>query len=171
MKVIDWIYQSSKKAIFVFMAILVLVMLTQILSRTFFGYSFKWAEELARILLVWTTFIGASVGFRDGADAAFDMLERKLGGFYKTIHSIIIQLIILAFSLVVMVYGIQLMFQPIVFNQTSPTLKIPMYILYAGVPIGMALIILYSVIRLVECIRQQRSEPKTAISEPESKSI
>ena len=47
--------------------IFVTLLLTQIISREIFGYSFSWIEELATYLFVWFVFFGACYACRLGA--------------------------------------------------------------------------------------------------------
>ena len=41
-----------------------LIIFGQVISRYFFEYTPLWSEELARYLIVWSIFIGVSVGVR-----------------------------------------------------------------------------------------------------------
>jgi TRAP-type C4-dicarboxylate transport system permease small subunit len=162
MKVIDVIYKLSRFCLFLSMGVMSVTIIMQVFTRTFFDYSFAWVEELARILLVWSTFLGASVAYREKALASFDMLERKLSGKLSIVHKILIQILIIMFLTVVIVYGFKLMFQPIVYYQTSPSLNIPMYALYASVPIGALLIMIYTLNYMKELILQSIESNETS---------
>lgn len=63
-------------------AILVVAMvalaLAQILSRTFFDYSLDWAEELARVTLVWSVLLVAPFAYRSGAQVSISSFAAAL---------------------------------------------------------------------------------------------
>ncbi|PZQ48162.1 MAG: hypothetical protein DI556_15180 [Rhodovulum sulfidophilum] len=59
-------------------AILAAVVNLQIFSRYLFHSPFMWVEEIARLLLVWMTFIGAAALTRQGGDLAVDTFVEML---------------------------------------------------------------------------------------------
>ncbi len=110
----------------------------QVISRLL-GASIPWTEELARLLFIWTAFLGMAVGFRrvehprvmlipDMSPASFQMLFVQLYAFVGIV-----------FFCVVGWYGVLLVRQQMVFGETSPVLGIGMYL--ASVPIVMASIL------------------------------
>ena len=60
----------------------------QVFSRYILNHSLFWSEELARYLLVWLTFIGATVAYHrnmhPGVDFLFKRLDRKKSGQNQT---------------------------------------------------------------------------------------
>lgn len=140
MKVIHSINFLCKQLLIIFMYIIPLTILVQVISRSLFNYSFTGAEELARILLVWATFIGANVAFCEKAMPAFDLLDRKLSDKKRIYLNTTIQFFICIFTIVATITGFLLLQQPIIVQQESAGLGIPMYLAYAAVPVGMLFI-------------------------------
>lgn len=60
-------------------AAMIVVVVLQVVCRYLFNNSLFWSEELARMLLVQITFLGAAVAFRNRAHIAVDILAARLG--------------------------------------------------------------------------------------------
>ena len=60
----DGIYSVEKILIVCALTIMSVVVFLQVLLR-FFESGFPWAEELARYLMIWTGFMGASIATKD----------------------------------------------------------------------------------------------------------
>ena len=59
-------------------AAMIAVVVLQVVCRYLFNNSLFWSEELARMLLVQITFLGASVAFRNRLHIAVDILAARL---------------------------------------------------------------------------------------------
>lgn len=57
---------------------MVLAVFVQIISRALFNMSFPWTEELARYLMIWVTFLGASFAFQYGAHISIEAFVTRL---------------------------------------------------------------------------------------------
>jgi len=49
---------------------IILTLAAGVISRYVFNQPFFWTDEVARILLIWSIFIGAAMGFRKGTPTA-----------------------------------------------------------------------------------------------------
>ena len=105
------------------------------------GYSLKWAEELTRYLIVWITFVGASLCVEDGSHVGIDVLPSRLGPRGRLILSIVVNLICIVFTVVMTYMGIKMVSQALHFNQRTAAMMIPMAVPYIGVPVGCCLMV------------------------------
>jgi len=138
------------------LALFVLLLFAQILSREFFGYSFSWSEEMATYMFVWFVFFGASYAARLSAHNRVTFQFRALPK--KAVHVIegIADLFWLAFN----VYFVYLSFNFVFFKMNlfwkSQTLGVPMKYIYLILPIAFTLmsirIIQVNYLRLVKGI-------------------
>jgi TRAP-type C4-dicarboxylate transport system permease small subunit len=123
-------------------ALMLVIIFFQVISRYIFGYTFDWSEELSRFLFVWVVFIGSALIIGDKGHMAVqllpDMLSGKLSGFYLQIF---IKLASLVFILLLIVQGSK-MTRTMMF-QTAPALNLPMGIVYAIIPVSGVLMLLY----------------------------
>jgi len=123
---------------FISMALLfvTLLLFINVITRYFFGYSIKWAEELTRYLLIWVTFIGSSVCVRKQKHVGIDILLTKCSIGMKWVVKLIIAVICLSFSFILTFYGWKITYSVILSKQLSPAMMLPMYLVYISIPIG-----------------------------------
>lgn len=144
-KIARWLVQIT-------VAVMTVTVTMQVIWRYFLKNPLMWAEELARYGLVWMTFIGAAVALRSGELACVDLLITKLPKQWKkavTYIVIVLNTILLAFLLY---FSIEMIGLPSVTNQVSPALRIPMNLVYLGVPLGMGLVLLQSLLLLLNTV-------------------
>jgi TRAP-type C4-dicarboxylate transport system permease small subunit len=68
-----------------------LIMFVNSLGRYIFGGTFVWAEEIIRLLFVWSTFISITTGFIRNEHIGFDGLAKKnavLGIIFRAVYAV-----------------------------------------------------------------------------------
>ena len=88
-----------------FLLVFFLATLLQILTR-FMGWSVIWTEELANYSFIWAIFMGAAVMVNRKEHFTFDFLQMKLPRKMKLYLDIFIDVLLLAFNIVLLVYGV-----------------------------------------------------------------
>jgi TRAP-type C4-dicarboxylate transport system permease small subunit len=78
-KIIDRYCQLLSFLMAIGLAIMVVLVFTNVVMRYGFNSGLTVSEELSRWLFVWITFLGAIVAMRDGAHLGTDMLVSRLG--------------------------------------------------------------------------------------------
>ncbi len=116
------------------------VVTLQIIARVFFE-AFSWTEELSRYLLVWSTFFGASMGFKRGSHVAITFVIDRFSGRRKQWVSVLIHGLSVLFFLVGIVYGIQMIHQQVF--QISPAMGLSMRVVYLAIPLGFATMVIH----------------------------
>lgn len=121
------------------LALFVLLLFAQILSREFFGYSFSWSEELATYMFVWFVFFGASYAARLSAHNRVTFQFKAMPKKVVNVIEGIADLFWLAFN----VYFVYLSFDFVFFKMNlfwkSQTLGVPMKYIYMILPIAFTL--------------------------------
>jgi TRAP-type C4-dicarboxylate transport system permease small subunit len=122
----------------VFSLFLFVLMLLSVLTQVFWRYVLKspltWIEELSRILLIWTIFIGSIVAHNNLIHPRIEFLINLLPKTLFNKLNIFIDLILLVFCGVMVFYGLQLtLFMK---NMFTPTLRISSMFLYGVFPIS-----------------------------------
>lgn len=133
--------------LFVLGAAMALIVGAQVFSRYVLNNSIFWSDEAARFLLIWLTFLGAGVAYRNGGHASIDVVYRHLPAFGRKIASVATDLLTLAFAGVMVIYGYQ--FSYFVRLQISPALFMPKWIPHSVIPIGGAIIAIHAAAFLV----------------------
>jgi len=144
------IFNKVNKILEVFLisifALLVLAVLFQVFSRYILGTSFTWTEEFARFALIWMTILGAAYLNAKREHLSMDFLYEKLSVSNKRKASILIEILVLLFALIVMVIGgLNLVYTTLHLEQLSGTLRIPLGYVYAIMPFSGFLIICFSI--------------------------
>ncbi len=79
--------------------VLLMVMITIVLAQVFYRYildsSFSWTEELAKVLMVWVTFLVAPWAYRGGEFVSVDMFVDSFSKRFRQRLELIIHLVIM----------------------------------------------------------------------------
>jgi len=127
-------------------ALLVLDVLFQVFSRYILGTSFTWTEEFARFSLIWMTIVGAAYLNLKREHLSMDFLYEKFSLTNKRKASILIEILVFLFALIVMfIGGGNLVYTTLHLEQLSGTLRIPLGYVYAIMPFSGLLIMCFSV--------------------------
>ncbi|MET2984850.1 TRAP transporter small permease [Aureibaculum conchae] len=138
-KLLEW-------SMIIIFALLVLDVLFQVFSRYIIGTSFTWTEEFARFSLIWLTILGAAYLNAKREHLSMDFLYEKLSTTNKRKASILIEVFIFLFALIVMVIGgLNLVYTTLHLEQLSGTLRIPLGYVYAIMPLSGLLIMCFSI--------------------------
>ena len=116
------------------------VVTLQIVARVFFE-AFSWTEELSRYLLVWSTFLGASMGFKRGSHVAITFVVDLFSGRFRQWVSVLIHALSVLFFFVGIVYGFQMIHQQV--YQISPAMGLSMRVVYLAIPLGFATMVIH----------------------------
>ncbi|WP_428268189.1 TRAP transporter small permease [Haliangium sp.] len=119
---------------------------TNVVTRYGLGISIAWAEEVARYLMIWTTFLGAGLALREGRHVAVDLLLDRLPRAATTWIRRAIAALMLAFLAALTYLGAQ--FVGFGWAQESPVTQIPMGVPYLAIPLGALLFAVHLVFLL-----------------------
>lgn len=120
-----------------------------VFTRYVLGSQASWSEELARFLLIWIGILGAAYAAGQKMHLSIDLLQPKLEGKNRLRVFIVTNVLVILFALTVMVIGGgRLIYITNVLGQISPALRIPMYLVYAVLPLSGVLIIYYKITEL-----------------------
>ena len=121
-------------SIFIAVMVALLSLFVSVVLRYGFNYSLAWSEELVREVIIYTTFIGASVAVRQRSmiriDASVQLLPRL-----KVPLTLFSQLMTLVFAGVMVIYGSKMALLQLQTMQKTIILQIPYVYLYAILPL------------------------------------
>jgi len=124
---------------------MVAIVAAQIFLRYVMGHPFVWADELANWLFVWVIYLGASVLVRYDAHLKVEILIDRLSPRVNQWRALCVNLLVLAFLLLLFVQTIELLRK---FGVTpSAAMKVPM-----GLFFGCGMV--FVTIAVIEYIRQ-----------------
>jgi TRAP-type C4-dicarboxylate transport system permease small subunit len=125
-------------------ALLVFTALTigQVIMRYVLGNPMTWSEEVARFALVWFVYTSASYAVRYQRHVKFNVLTKLVGKrlpIAERVIQIVVFILWLSFLVLVLVLSIQMVLAQYRTGQVSAAAQIPMYLIYIGLPLGLAL--------------------------------
>lgn len=102
------------------MALMVVDVTWQVVSRFILSNPSSFSEELARFLLIWIGFLGAAYAYRRHAHLGLDILTANLTGVKKILAEKFADTVSLCFAAVIMVFaGTKIMLLTLELNQIS----------------------------------------------------
>ncbi len=128
-------------------ALMGIVLTAQIFSRYALGLPIGWAEELARYLQIWITFLGIGFGIRKGSHISLNLIKEKMPHFLQYIASMIY------LSLSIFVCSVVIYYCPIFLAQQdklASTMKISLQVVYISIPFGFGIALIYLVVNLIK---------------------
>jgi TRAP-type C4-dicarboxylate transport system permease small subunit len=125
------------------LAVMLALALAQIVSRGVFHYSLDWAEELARVALVWSVLLTAPYAYRKGAHVAIVSFAEALPARLLAFTSLGINLLVL--WILAVLFAESFAFWRRGLDISAATLDLPMAWVYAVVPVAFAMLILVGV--------------------------
>lgn len=133
----------------VLMALMVLNVTWQVVSRYVFQSPSSFTDELSRYMLIWVGMLGAAYVAGKNEHLAIDILLTKLEEKAQDKLMILINSCIFIFALVVMVIGgSNLVYLTFILEQKSAVLQIPLAYIYGIIPFSGLLVIYYQVVAI-----------------------
>lgn len=133
------------------MVVLSVDLLLGVFSRYVLVRTFTWYDEIARVCFVWLTFLGAAVGVKRQAHFRLLIIVDRLSPQLRQSTVILLPLVVILFAGVLIQQG--LVFLELGKLQQTPVMGMPKTWVYVAIPIGGALMILYSLGPLWRAIR------------------
>ena len=135
LKKIDTIVTNIEEwTLFIIVMAALLSLFANVILRYGFNYTLAWSEELVRIVIIYSTFVGASVAVKQRAmikiDAIVQIFPKLKSGL--TFYSNILMLI---FACMMVYYGYQMTHLQFLTNQKTIIMQIPLVIIYSIMPL------------------------------------
>lgn len=117
------------------------VVSTEIFVRDALNFSLQWSEELARYLLIWTAYLGATAATADNAHIRVELLVNRLGPRARLVAEFLTLIACAAGAAVFAWYGYGLVEDSRLLGLSSgdSNLAVPIWIFQAILPIAFAL--------------------------------
>lgn len=123
------------------LAAMSVIVFANVVLRYTTGDSIVWAEEVARHLMIWGTFLGAGLVLRFGGHVAIDTFHRSIDPRAGRWVRVFIVLAIAAFCVVMIWHSIG--YTRIMRFQTTPATGISFAYIYAAIPVGFGLLLVH----------------------------
>ena len=132
---------TNRWALIVMLAVMAVIIFANVCLRYLTNQSIEWAEEVARHLMIWLTFLGCGPVLRYGGHIAVDNLQDALPGGAAIAVRALIAVLLMAFFVFFLWYGLEYLDRTQ--YQTTPSTQISFAWVYAALPVGAALMIVH----------------------------
>ena len=150
-KVLDAINALLEYMMGIFMATLVIITFGEVVLRYVFNSPTSWSSELARFILMWMTFTGASIATRYCTHLTMGFnIYRFVGEPYSRFIKIFVNILIVVTMLVIAYYGSKVTL--IAGERIAPMTKMPMYFPWAGLPINAFIMAVYLIAESIKTL-------------------
>ena len=165
-KLVGWMVRGEQGIAALLLFIILSTMATQGFARYVFGAPFSWSEEVARLSLIWLTFISAAFVMAQGRHIAVDMISSRVGDRGKFVIDCFSFVVVAAACLLLLVGGAKFIWY--VGEGGSPALGVPKSWWYGAGGIGLLLIALHSLINLYQVVVTGKPIPRETAMEKEA---
>lgn len=134
-----FIHKLLVPVVFVFSAVMFLIVFGQVIFRYVLNEPLAWSEELARYLMVWIACLASAEAYALGNHVGVKALVDIMPPFPRKWLRLFVHLAVIVLMGVIVYHGFRLSF--LLRDQLSPALEIPMTWPYLAVPVGAVLIL------------------------------
>ena len=143
--------------LFIIVMAALLSLFANVILRYGFNYTLAWSEELVRIVIIYSTFVGASVAVKQRAmikiDAVVQIFPRLKSGL--TFYSNILMLI---FAGMMVFYGYKMTHLQYITHQKTIIMQIPLVAIYTIMPVMGVMVFIRTVQVMIQDFRTGYSE-------------
>jgi TRAP-type transport system small permease protein len=147
---VRWMIRGEQTVAALFLFLIVSTMSAQVFARYFFGAPIPWSEEVARLALIWMTFISAAFVMAEGRHIAVDMISSRVGDGGKLFIECLSCVVVAGSCLLLLIGGARFVWY--VGKVGSPSLGIPMSWWYGAVGMGLLLMAFHSIVILLQVL-------------------
>jgi TRAP-type C4-dicarboxylate transport system permease small subunit len=155
-KWLTWIDHLARWALGILVSLMVADVFAQVIWRYALNDPIFWADEAARYMFIWISFLGAAVAFGEKLHYGFDYLTQKLPPGFQRTAEILVGTLVGLFLALCLFKGFEAVI--IVMEQRSPSLRIRMGWVYLALPAGAAIMLLHLIAQL---LRREKVVSKT----------
>jgi TRAP-type C4-dicarboxylate transport system permease small subunit len=133
----DRLHRGLEVVTVALLAVYFLLVVFQVFFRYVLNRSLFWSEELVRFALIWSVMLGSAVVAYRGEHLRIDALDGLLPPAAQRVVTRLAQFLTFVFCLILAGTGVQFTFRTL--TQRSAVLEVPIWVVYAAIPIGAAL--------------------------------
>lgn len=130
------------------------ILFINVIMRYFFKSGLVWAEEYARFAIIWIVCGGCGAAVRNDAHMKITAIPDAIKNYrVKSLIYLFVNIICLAFSLLMLTAGIRLISSMIANSQVSPAMEIPLWWIYLSIPVGGGIMTFRFVLLLIKNVK------------------
>lgn len=143
-----WAIRGTEALLILLMGAMTLLIFSEVIFRYVFLAPITWYDEFAGYMLVWVTFLGSVVALHQRRHIGFETVVEALPPMWQRAVTLLVYLLIIAFQVVLIVYGWRLTFE--LKGEMAITLPIPIGFVHVVLPLS-------GLLMLIICLVQMRA--------------
>ncbi len=163
---IHWMVLAERTLAALFLFVILTTMGAQVFARHFFGAPFQWSEEVARLALIWMTFMAAAFVMAEGRHITVDVLSPRLSVRGQLWLECLSHAVVAGACLLLLIGGSRFVWY--VGKVGSPSLGIPMSWWYGAVSVGLLLMAMHSIVNLIQALATGQPTVREATDDEEA---
>lgn len=148
--VVRWLVRGEKTIAALCLLVIAGTMAAQVVARYVFDTPFQWSEEVARLALIWLTFISAAFVMAEGRHIAVDLISDRVGTRGKFLIECFGYLVVAVACFMLLIGGAKFVWY--VGKVGSPALGIPKSYWYGAGGVGLLLMAFHSLVNLLQVL-------------------
>ena len=148
-KLSDIVNFLVENVVAILMGMMTVVVFLQVIFRIISG-SLPWSEELARYMMIFMVYMGASVGVKKNNHIAIEFVVGLLPGKSRKAVEVIADILALICFAIIIYFGLKVV--KVTMMQKSPVLRVKMGYVYLSLVIGGILMCLQTVVNMINSI-------------------
>lgn len=137
------------------LVILVCIVFTQVFTRYVLGFTPRWSEETAVILMIWLGFITTAIGVKKASHLSISAVVDLLPKPVQKVVFCFDELAVMTYGIILFVYGKDLTIHTM--TSTLPATQLPAGVLYAVLPVAGVMIIIYTIVRIFDLVLNKQN--------------
>jgi TRAP-type C4-dicarboxylate transport system permease small subunit len=133
------------------MATMCIIVFLGVFFRYVLGDPLTWTEEIARLCLVWITFLGTYLAYRRNLHISLDLVQKRLSRSAQRIVHLIVLMLVGMFMTMLMIQGAH--YSQAFLGSATPLLGVPLGLVYAALPFCAALLLVTILVDLISFLR------------------
>ena len=148
-RIVDRLVSVLRTAAGVLLVASIVLNFANVVGRYFFNSSIYWAEEVMLFLMVGCVFLGNGVVAWSGRQLRMDVIVGMMPAPVQKALALVSELVFIGVAIAIVVFSWPVMRDLWNFDQRSQSAEIPMVIPQSLVPIGLAIMVILTVLRLL----------------------
>ncbi len=138
--------------LFIIVMAALLSLFVNVILRYGFNYTLAWSEELVRIVIIYSTFVGASVAVKQGAMIKIDAIVQIFPRL-KPALTFYSNILMLVFACMMVYYGYQMTHLQLLTHQKTIIMQIPLVVVYSIMPLMGVMVFIRTVQVMIQDFR------------------
>jgi TRAP-type C4-dicarboxylate transport system permease small subunit len=143
----DWVLKATLVLCGALLAVMVAIAAAGVVCRFVLHASLSWSEEFDAYLFVWLTCLGAAAGVKLRAHPEVRALADRMPAFAQKVIADLTDGAVVALGIILVVYGGEMI--SMMGTETAASMPISMTYPYLAIPVGGALLIFHSLVRIL----------------------